>query len=114
MALFPTRIWHRIALGFSALNIAGAGYAAALEQGEHAGVHVLLAVAGGWWARSLARRRWGAAQTTGEAAAVTPGRLEALEIELDNQRRELMETQERLDFAERLLAQGAERKQVPS
>jgi hypothetical protein len=38
--------------------------------------------------------------------------LEALEIEVGNIRRELNEAQERLDFAERLLAQGSESRRV--
>jgi predicted nucleic acid-binding Zn-ribbon protein len=38
--------------------------------------------------------------------------LEALEIEVSNLRQELGETQERLDFAERLLAQAPEARRV--
>jgi hypothetical protein len=38
--------------------------------------------------------------------------MEALEHELRSVRRDLSETQERLDFAERLLAQSQERKQL--
>jgi hypothetical protein len=34
------------------------------------------------------------------------GRVQALEGEMDGMRQQLIETQERLDFAERLLAQG--------
>jgi hypothetical protein len=39
-------------------------------------------------------------------------RMESLEHELRAVRRDLSETQERLDFAERLLAQSRERKQL--
>ena len=38
--------------------------------------------------------------------------LEVLEGEVSTMRRELNETQERLDFAERLLAQGSESRRV--
>ena len=38
--------------------------------------------------------------------------LEALDQEVGTLRREMIETQERLDFAERLLAQGAEMRRV--
>jgi hypothetical protein len=38
--------------------------------------------------------------------------MEALEHELNSVRRDLSETQERLDFAERLLAQSRERKNL--
>ena len=41
-----------------------------------------------------------------------PARLEALEAELNTLRQELSETQERLDFAERLLARGPETRRV--
>ena len=41
-------------------------------------------------------------------AAEPQDRLEALEVEVDNLGRELGETQERLDFAERVLAQRPE------
>ncbi len=39
-------------------------------------------------------------------------RLQALEAEVSTLRQELSETQERLDFAERLLAQGPEARRV--
>ena len=41
-----------------------------------------------------------------------PARLEALEAELNTLRQELSETQERLDFAERVLAQAPETRRV--
>jgi len=40
-------------------------------------------------------------------------RLEAFEVELGKLRRELSETQERLDFVERRLVQGSEARRVP-
>ena len=60
---------------------------------------MVLAAAFGWWAGRLRRSRRGRA-----------ARLDELEAELDHLRGELAETQERLDFAERLLAQSAERR----
>ena len=55
----------------------------------------------------------------GPAPAAGPGgraelepRLEALEFEVSDLRRELSETQERLDFTERVLAQGQESRRL--
>ena len=42
----------------------------------------------------------------------TAAHLQALDQEVETLRREMTETQERLDFAERLLAQGAEMRRV--
>jgi hypothetical protein len=53
---------------------------------------------------------------SGEGAAgggELQGRLDALEQEVDILRHELTETQERLDFAERMLAQGDRSRQLP-
>lgn len=108
---FKSRIWQPVAIGLGALNMAGAGFAVALEQGEHAALHIGLAGVCAFWVHRIRRRPGGGAGLiTGERDA----RLEALENELDDQRRELAEAQERLDFAERLLTQAAERRQVPA
>ena len=48
-----------------------------------------------------------------EALESEPERLGSVENELDQLRRELGETQERLDFAERMLAQGDPRRASP-
>ena len=44
---------------------------------------------------------------SGQAGSDVEGRLQAVEAELVGVRQELSETQERLDFAERLLAKGS-------
>lgn len=55
--------------------------------------------------RQLALRRRGtAAETTGEAAALQVAELEARVAELELAQQRIMELEERLDFAERLLA----------
>lgn len=92
--------WQSIALTLTGLNLAGAGFAAAIAEPFHAGAHVVVGLACGYWARWLGTRGRG------------PGdrdRIEMLEAELDRQRLELAEAQERLDFAERLLSQAAEK-----
>ena len=92
---FKPALWYPIAVVLAALNLIGAGFAAGSAEPMHAAAHVALAVAFGLWARRL---RDGPGSNA----------LEALEFEVSNLRRELGETQERLDFAERLLA-GPER-----
>jgi hypothetical protein len=97
---FQSPKWHPIALALSALNLIGAGFAVAMEEPFHAVIHVSLAVGFGLWARRL-RPQGGAADT-----AEVVERLEALEGEVGRLRQELSEAQERLDFTERVLAQG--------
>jgi hypothetical protein len=96
---FKPAIWYPIAVVLSAINLLGAGFAAASAEPWHATVHAALAVAFGLWASRLRQ---------GPGGSELQDRLEALEFEVSNLRQELGETQERLDFAERLLA-GPER-----
>jgi hypothetical protein len=101
---FKPAIWYPIAVVLSAINLAGAGFAARDAEPWHVTVHVVLALAFGLWARRLGRRSGG--------GSALEARLEALEAEATRMRQELSETQERLDFAERLLAQGPEARRV--
>jgi hypothetical protein len=103
---FKPAIWYPIAVALSVLNLVGAGFAAGQAEPWHATVHVALALAFGLWARRL---RQG---PVGSELQDRLDALDALEIEVGNLRQELGETQERLDFAERLLAQGSETRRV--
>ena len=96
---FKPTIWYPIAVLLSAINLAGAGFAARSAEPWHATIHTALALAFGLWAQRLGRDRGG--------SEVRPG-LEALEVEVSKLRQELSEIQERMDFAERLLAQRPE------
>jgi hypothetical protein len=100
---FKPALWHPIAVVLSAINLVGAGFAAGAAEPMHAAVHTALAVAFGLWAQRLRQ---------GSGGSERQDRLEALEAEMSNLRGELSETQERLDFAERLLAQGLESRRV--
>ena len=100
---FKPAIWYPITVVLSGINVIAAGFAAGSAEPWHAGVHAALAVAFGLGAQRLGQRPDG-----GEREA----RLEVLEGEVDNMRRELSEAQERLDFAERLLAQEPEARRV--
>jgi hypothetical protein len=100
---FKPALWQPIAVVLSAINLVGVGLAAGAAEPWHASVHAALGLGFGLWAQRL---RKAPAGNEGEA------RLEALEVEVGSMRRELSETQERLDFAERVLAQGQESRRV--
>jgi hypothetical protein len=96
---FKPAIWHPIALALSALNLVGVGFAAGATEPWHAGIHAVLGLAFWSWAQRLRQPM---------AVSGDPERLETLELEVGQIRRELVEAQERLDFTERMLAQGRE------
>ncbi len=99
---FKPTLWRPIAAVLSGINLIAVGAAANAAEPWHAGVHALLAVAFGLWAQRL----------HGAVAGDLPARLEVLEIDVNGLRRELSETQERLDFAERILAQAQESRRL--
>ena len=108
---FKPALWQPIAFALSAINLAAVGFAAASAQPEHATIHAGVALAFGLWAQRLGRRR--------EATETQPRlegseALEEIEGQMSDFRRELGETQERLDFVERVLAQGRESRQIES
>lgn len=100
---FKPAIWRPIAFVLSAANLVGVGFATGEAEPLHAAIHAALALAFGLWVPRL-----GKAPVGSESQA----RLDLLEVEVSNMGRELSEAQERLDFAERLLAQGTESRRV--
>src|SRR6266550_1832704 len=104
MAFNPTT-WYPIAVVLSVVNLAAAGFAIGQAQPEHAAIHVAF----GLWARRL-RPRPGEKELPG--GSELQDRFEAVEGEVSKLRQELSETQERLDFVERLLAQGRDARRV--
>jgi hypothetical protein len=100
---FKPAIWSPIAVVLAAINLIGVGFAAGASEPWHASIHAALALGFGLWAQRLRQ---------GPRGTKLPPRLEALEVEVGNLRQELSETQERLDFAERVLAQAAESRRV--
>ena len=100
---FKPAIWYPIAVGLSVINLAAVGFAAGSAEPWHATAHAALALAFGFWAQRLRQ---------GTGGSEPQARLEALEAEVSKQQQELSETQERLDFAERLLAQQPETRRV--
>jgi hypothetical protein len=101
--IFKRAIWLPIALILSILNWVGAGFAVSAAEPWHAAAHVALALAFGLWAQRLRQGPGG-----GEREA----RLQVLEAEVSDLRRELSATQERLDFTERVLAHGPDPRRV--
>ena len=100
---FKPALWRPIAFGLSALNLVAVGFAAGDAEPYHAAGHAALAMAFGYWAQRLRRAPGGADREE---------RLEMLEDDMGEMRRELTEAQERLDFAERLLAQRREPQRI--
>jgi hypothetical protein len=99
---FKPAVWFPIAVVLTAVNLGGVAFAAQSAEPWHAATHAALALAFGLWAQRL---RQGPRATAG---GELPARLEALEADVSNLRQELSEAQERLDFAERVLAQPVE------
>ena len=97
---FKPAIWHPIGIGLSVLNLVGLGAAVGAAEPGHAAVHAVVGLALGWWTWRLRQRPAGGPDQD-------RARLEMLEAEVDNLGRELSEAQERLDFAERVLARGS-------
>ena len=104
---FKPRTWYPIAVVLSLVNLGAVWFAAVPGEPLHATVHAGLALAFGVWAERLRRAQLGS-QLSGQLNAG----LEPLAFEVDQLRQELNETQERLDFAERVLAQGRDPSRV--
>ena len=102
---FKPAIWYPIAVVLSVINLVGVGFAAGEPQPWHAGIHAALALAFGLWSQRL---RQGPGGSELQAPLEVLEALETLDAEVSHLRQELGEIQERLDFAERVLA-GPER-----
>jgi hypothetical protein len=97
------RVWRAIAIGLSVVNVAGVVQALVAGEPMHAAGHVVAGLALAAWLRRLNERvrdQRGDRLVGGDQQA----QIEGLENEMDQLRRELTEAQERLDFAERMLA----------
>jgi hypothetical protein len=94
---FKPKIWYPISAILSAINLGAVWFAAIPAEPMHATTHAVLALAFGLWAFRLRQR------TVGDDR---DQEIDALDGEIDQLRMELAEAQEKLDFAERMLAQG--------
>lgn len=108
MTLNP-RVWAPIAQFLTVVNVGAVYFAAQAAEPGHATLHAALAVLCTLavdWLRTRARG----------SDALPDGRMAELESgsgEMDQVRHELAEVQERLDFAERMLAQRGEQERRP-
>ena len=103
---FKPSIWYPIAVILAAVNLIAVPLYA--DDPFHSMAHGAIAVAFGLWAQRLKQRRDQALAEEQQALEAPGGggeRLEVLENELTRLRQELGETQERLDFTERMLSQ---------
>jgi len=96
---FKPKIWYPVAAILALINVAAVWVAAVPAEPAHATLHAVLGVAFALWAQRLRARH------KESAAGLAPG-TETLALDVDDLREQLAETQERLDFAERILAQG--------
>jgi hypothetical protein len=104
---FNPRIWTPIAQVLTAINVAAVYFAARDAEPAHALLHAALGAACMFWAERLrARATRELYETEAPQAELMPG-------EMDHVRDELAELQERLDFAERMLAQRREGDRIP-
>jgi hypothetical protein len=106
--MFKRAIWYPISIALTGLNLVGVGFAAGEAEPWHAGVHAVLALAFGLWAQRQHQRR----TSSGSDFPIPLEAFEALEAEMSRLRDDLTETQERLDFTERLVVQGQEARRV--
>lgn len=97
---FKPAVWYPIAVALSVFNFIAIGFTAGPGQPLHAGIHAALGLGFGFWAQRLRPGPGGGSEIQ--------ARLETLELEVSRLRQEVSEAQERLDFAERLLARGQE------
>ena len=104
---FKSKYWQPAAIALSAINLVGVGLAAGQAEPWHAATHATLALVLGLWAQRLRGRL-----KEGDPQYDLQSGLESLEFEVSKMREELSETQERLDFAERVLAQGQEARRL--
>ena len=109
---FKRKIWLPISLVLSVVNLGAVWFAATPGEPAHATLHAALALAFGVWAQRLWRTPDHHAAQASLGSPEVRDDLDALDSEVGGLQRELSEMQERLDFAERMLAQGAEARRV--
>ena len=107
---FKSAFWSPIVVGLSVINFVALGFAVGSAEPWHAAGHAALALGFGVWAQRLRQGR-GGREPAGmkQQLEQQAGALEDAQTTLADQSAQLAELQERLDFAERLLAQGRDR-----
>ena len=107
---FRPALWRPIALVATGINLVGLGWAVAAAEPWHAAAHAALAFAFGVWAQRLRRGPGGTdLARMQEEMEEQSAALEDARTTLAAQSSQIAELEERLDFAERLLAQARDR-----
>jgi len=104
---FNPRIWTPIAQVLAAVNVAAVYFAARDTEPVHALAHAALGAACVLWAERLRAR------VARELFDAEMAQAELMPGEMDHVHDELAELQERLDFAERMLAQRRDTDRIP-
>ena len=99
-----SKLWLAAASLFNLINAGGGGYALAMGEEAHAGVHAVLLVLGTWWAWRVATR----APRQDAAALAAGGRLEQLQDSVDAIAVEVERIGEAQRFTAKLNEQRAE------
>lgn len=100
---FKHRAWIPVAWGLSAVNVAAVWFAARPGEPTHAALHALLAVGCALGARHLTARH--RLDEPSEQLLQTLEQNERLQQATEDMHARVLELEERLDFAERLLVQ---------
>ncbi len=103
-----TKTWRRLSIVATVFNVAGAAFAIARGEGWHAGVHISLALGFGFAAQRLAHVERHAAPDSVQQ------QLDEQTAALEDTKQRLAELEERMDFAERMLAQARDRQKLGS
>jgi hypothetical protein len=109
---FKPGVWFPIAVLLSLGNLVAVWFAAVPAEPLHATIHAALSLGSGLWAYRLRQRLGEKEHRLAPEAVEALDALEALELEASKLRQELGEAQERLDFAERLLAKDPESRRM--
>ena len=108
MTLKPTTL-RRLAIVLTVFNVGGAAFALASGESWHAGVHVSLAVIFGLAAQRLRESSEREAPSLQQQLDEQGTVIDEAHAKLESQASQLAELQERLDYAERMLAQSRDR-----
>lgn len=109
---FKPSVWFPIAVVLSLGNLVAVWFAAVPAEPMHATIHAALSLGSGLWAYRLRQRLGEKEHRLAPEAVEALDALEALELEASKLRQELSEARDRVDFAERLLAQDAESRRM--
>jgi hypothetical protein len=108
---FKHRAWIPVAWSLSVINVGAVWFAALPAEPAHATVHALLAVGFALGARRLMARRQGALPN--EDLQQVLDQNEQMQQTIDSMEAQVRELEERVDFAERLVAQQKDAQRQP-